>query len=129
MKKLTAHMMIVCSSVLIVASATGQTPSSVATDNARSNKTDASNATATADAQTNKSADIELTKRIRQSLMSDGKLSTYARNIKIVTINGRVTLNGVVRSEDESSAIQSRAADIAGASSVTSLLKVAPKSQ
>ena len=99
---------------------------SVPPDNTKSNKVDASNATATADEQANNAADLDLTKRIRQSVMADKSLSTYARNIKIVTVNGSVTLNGVVRSEDEKSAIETKAANIAGKNKVTSVLKIAP---
>jgi osmotically-inducible protein OsmY len=99
---------------------------SVPPDNAKSNKVDASNTKATADAQTNKAADLDLTKRIRQSVMADKSLSTYAHNIKIVTVNGSVTLNGVVRSEDEKGVIEEKAANIAGKNKVTSKLKIAP---
>src|ERR1700730_8163995 len=98
----------------------------VSPDNAKSNKVDASNATATADAQTNSAADLDLTKRIRRSVMADKSLSTYAHNIKIVTVNGSVTLNGVVRSEDEKGAVEMKATNIAGKNNVTNYLKVAP---
>ena len=99
---------------------------SVTPDNAKSNKVDASNATATADSQSNNAADLSLTKRIRKSVVADKSLSTYAHNIKIVTVNGSVTLNGVVRSEDEKRAIEAKAANIAGKNKVTSELKIAP---
>jgi hyperosmotically inducible periplasmic protein len=86
-----------------------------------------SNATGNADtAQTNNAADIDLTKRIRQSVIADKSLSTYAHNIKIVTVKGNVTLNGVVRSEEEKGAIEMKAATIAGKDKVTNDLKVAP---
>jgi hyperosmotically inducible periplasmic protein len=100
-----------------------QTPTP-APDNAKSNRADTSNATATADTQSNKATDLDLTKRIRQSVVADKSLSTYAHNVKIVTSNGRVTLNGVVRSEEEKSAIEMKAADIAGKDKVTNALKV-----
>jgi hyperosmotically inducible periplasmic protein len=99
---------------------------SVALDNAKSNQVDASNKTATADGQANNAADLDLTRRIRQSVMADKSLSTYARNVKIVTINGHVTLNGVVRSEEEKGTVESKAANIAGGDKVTDDLKVAP---
>jgi hyperosmotically inducible protein len=101
-----------------------QTPTTPAPDNAKTNRVDASNATATADTQSNSATDIDLTKRIRQSVMADKSLSTYAHNIKIVSNGGRVTLNGVVRSEAEKSAVEMKAADIAGKERVTSDLKV-----
>ena len=95
-------------------------------DNTKSNQADPSNSAATADAQTNKSNDIDLTKRIRKSVMADKGLSTYAHNIKIVSVDGRVTLNGVVRSEQEKRALEMKAAAIAGKDNVTNDLKVAP---
>jgi osmotically-inducible protein OsmY len=97
-----------------------------APDNTKSNKVDDSNSAATADAQTNKSSDIDLTKRIRKSVLADKALSTYAHNVKIVAINGKVTLNGVVRSEQEKSAIEMKAAAIAGEDNVNTELKIAP---
>lgn len=103
-----------------------QTPTSVAPDNSKTNKVDASNAAAPADSQSNASADIDLTKRIRQGVMADKSLSTYAHNVKIVTSADRVTLNGVVRSDAEKNAIEMKAAEIAGHDKVTNDLKVAP---
>jgi len=99
---------------------------SVAPDNAKSNKVDPSNMSATADSQANNSADIDLTKRIRKSVMDDKTLSTYAHNVKIVTVNGSVTLNGVVRSDQEKNAVEMKAAAVAGKANVTDDLKVAP---
>jgi hyperosmotically inducible periplasmic protein len=117
------------SSVVAPPHSFAQTASTVASDNAKSNKVDASNAAASADAQSNSAADLDMTKRIRQSLMADKSLSTYAHNIKIVTVNGRVTLNGVVRSQDEKGVVEMKAANIAGENKLTSDLKVAPSSQ
>jgi hyperosmotically inducible protein len=114
------------SSMLAAPYVLAQTPSTVAPDNAKSNKVDESNAAATADAQTNNPTDLDLTKRIRQSIMADKSLSTYAHNIKIVTVNGSVTLNGVVRSDNEKGAVEMKAANIAGKDKVTNDLKIAP---
>ena len=97
-----------------------------APDNTKSNKVDHSNSAATADAQTNKSSDIDLTKRIRKSILADKALSTYAHNVKIIAANGRVTLNGVVRSEQEKSAIEMKAAAVAGENNVINDIKIAP---
>jgi hyperosmotically inducible protein len=118
-------LVILLSTMLAAPYVIAQTTSAVAPDNAKSNKVDSSNAM-TADTQTNNAADLDLTKRIRQSVMADKSLSTYAHNVKIVTVNGSVTLNGVVRSADEKSSIESKAANIAGMNKVTNDLKVAP---
>lgn len=61
--------------------------------------------------------------------MKDKSLSAYAHNIKIVTQDGKVTLNGPVRSEEEKASIESKAVAIAGANNVTNQLDVAPPKQ
>ena len=68
----------------------------------------------TADQQSEATSDRMLTKKIRQSLVADKSLSTYGHNVKIITKGGMVTLKGPVRSEDEKSAIASKAAEVAG---------------
>ena len=99
----------------------------VAPDNTKSNKQDASNRSQTADRQTNNATDLELAKRIRKEVMADKTLSTYAHNVKIVAVDGTVTLNGVVRSADEKARIGETSASVAGAEHVVNDLKVASK--
>jgi hyperosmotically inducible protein len=99
---------------------------SAAPDNTKSNK-QASNRSQTADRQTNNATDLELAKRIRTEVMADKTLSTYAHNVKIVAVDGTVTLNGVVRSADEKARIGETSASVAGAEHVVNDLKVAPK--
>jgi hyperosmotically inducible protein len=94
-----------------------------AADNTKTNKDKSS---PTADQQKMNPADRELTKKIRASINSDKTLSTYAHNVKIISQDGKVTLRGPVRSEDEKAAIESKAAAIAGPNSVTNMLDVAP---
>jgi osmotically-inducible protein OsmY len=60
--------------------------------------------------------------------MADKSLSTYAHNVKVVTVNGQVTLNGVVRSEQEKATVEAKAASVAGQSRVVNDIKVSPKS-
>jgi hyperosmotically inducible protein len=81
------------------------TPDNSATNKAHSN---------TAEQQSEGTSDRMLTKKIRQSLVADKSLSTYAHNVKIITKDGMVTLKGPVHSEDEKSAIASKAAEVAG---------------
>jgi osmotically-inducible protein OsmY len=71
-------------------------------------------------------ADRDITKQIRSSIYKDKSLSTYAHNIKIITQDGKVTLKGPVRSEDEKAGIEAKAAAVVGAENVTNHLKVAP---
>jgi hyperosmotically inducible protein len=100
-----------------------------APDNTKTNQGDASKNAKTADQQKMNPADRETTKKIRSALMDDKSLSTYAHNIKIITTDGMVTLKGPVRSEDEKSAIEAKARQIAGDSNVTDNLTVAPPKQ
>ena len=99
--------------------------SAVPADNSGSNK-DASNRTRTADDQKENATDRALTQDIRKGVMADKSLSTYAHNVKIVAVNGTVTLNGVVRSDEEKNAVQQIAAKVAGNDRVVNELKVAP---
>jgi hyperosmotically inducible periplasmic protein len=118
---------VVLASVLVAGASMAQSTPAVPADNSKSNQIDSTNRSTTADSQSNKTADLNITQQIRKSLMADKTLSVYAHNIKIVTVNGNVTLNGVVRSADEKASIESRAQLAAGSnSSVTSDLKVAP---
>lgn len=52
-----------------------------------------------------------MTANARKAIMADKDLSTYAHNVKVVTVNGAVTLKGPVKSEEEK---QKVAADISG---------------
>ncbi len=101
------------------------TTTPVSPDNTRSNKQDPSNTSQTADAQPNNAADMEVTQRIRRSVTADKNLSTYGHNVKIVTSNGKVTLNGVVRSDIEKAEIGAKAASVVGKDHVANELKVA----
>jgi len=80
----------------------------------------------TADQAKNDKSDDELTKEIRQAIVKDKSLSTYAHNIKIVANQGKVTLRGPVRSEEEKKSIEDKATQIAGSGNVTNELSVSP---
>jgi len=100
-----------------------QDPQQPAPDNTKRNKdqTDPS-----ADQQKMNPADRAITQKIRKAIHEDKSLSTYAHNIKIITQDGKVTLRGPVRSEDEKSNLQAKAAEIAGQDNVSNQLEVAP---
>ncbi len=100
--------------------------SAPAADNTTVNQRDRNTAQPTADQQTNNQSDREITRKIRQGIVKDKSLSTYAHNIKIITQNGMVTLKGPVRSEEEKKAIEAKATEIAGDNNVTSNLDVKP---
>src|SRR5689334_537159 len=75
-----------------------------AKDNTEINKRDRAKGAVTADQQKDNRSDVQITADIRKAVMDDKDLSTYAHNIKIVTRNGKVTLKGPVRSEEEKKA-------------------------
>ncbi len=94
---------------------------------ARAQDSDRSVNEPTADQQKENQSDREITQQIRQSIVKDKSLSTYAHNIKIVTQNGQVTLKGAVRSEDEKRAIEAKAAEVAGQDKVSSEVNIKPQ--
>jgi osmotically-inducible protein OsmY len=100
--------------------------SGTAADNTRTNQHESSNSTGNADDQKQNASDVKLTAEIRKSVVGDKSLSTYAHNVKIVAVNGSVTLNGVVRSEEEKRTIEMKAAQVAGKDHVVNDLKVQP---
>lgn len=102
--------------------ALGNAPQGPSGDNTKENK-DASPA---ADQQKNNSADVDTAKKIRASIIADKSLSTYAHNVKVIVQDGKVTLKGPVRSEEEKAGIASKAEAIAGAGNVDNQLEVAP---
>jgi hyperosmotically inducible protein len=97
-----------------------------APDNSKTNQGDASKGATTADQQKMNSSDQNISKNIRSSIMQDKTLSTYAHNMKIVTQDGKVTLKGPVRSEDEKANIEAKATAVAGAGNVDDQLTIAP---
>ena len=95
-------------------------------DNTKANQRDRSKAEPTADQGKNNTTDRDLMKKIRKSLMDDKSLSTYAHNVKVIAQDGKVTLKGPVRSEDEKRAVEQKASEVAGAGNVTDELTVKP---
>ena len=109
-----------------LANAQAPTPAP-APDNTKVNTRDAKASEPTADQQHNDKADLDITQQIRKSITSDKSLSTYARNVKVISQDGKVTLKGPVRSSAEKASIEAKAAEIVGQGNVTSELAVARK--
>ena len=87
-------------------------PSQTAPDNSARNKDH--NSTPTADQQSANKSDTDITRDIRQAIVADKSLSTYAHNVKIITQNGAVTLKGPVNSDEEKQTVASKAAQVVG---------------
>ncbi len=95
-------------------------------DNTKVNQADRAKGAVTADQQKENATDRDLAKRIRQSVVADKSLSTYAHNVKIVAQGGQVTIKGPVRSEAEKTAIETKATEIAGPGKVSNEITIAP---
>jgi osmotically-inducible protein OsmY len=91
-------------------------------DNTKVNK----NETPTADQAKNNASDRDVMQKIRQAVVGDKSLSTYAHNVKIIAKNGKVTLKGPVRSEEEKKSVVAKAEEVAGAGNVVDELTVKP---
>ena len=94
------------------------------TDNTAINERDRSRETQTSGDQSNSSADLKITQAIRQALMKDGELSMTAKNIKIITDNGEVTLRGPVKNAQEKAKIDQLARSAAGGAKIVDQLDV-----
>ena len=93
-------------------------------DNTAINERDRSGETKTSGDQSNGSADLKTTQAIRQALMKDGELSMTAKNIKVITANGHVTLRGPVKTAQEKAKIDQLAKSAAGGSQIENQLDV-----
>jgi osmotically-inducible protein OsmY len=93
-------------------------------DNTKTNQRDRQQGAVTADQQKENAGDRALAQKIRQAIMADKSLSTYAHNVKVVAKNDTVTLKGPVRSEDEKAKVESIASQVAGSAKVTNEITV-----
>jgi hyperosmotically inducible protein len=99
--------------------------SAVEPDNSGRNVRDRSGDTKTATDQSENEADRTISQNIRKVITADDSLSTDAKNVKIITNDGAVTLRGPVKSEKEKADIEAKAKQIAGVKSVDNQLEVA----
>ena len=115
--------LVFCASLMAVPMPGSQDPQQTPPDNTKQNK-DQTNPTA--DQQKMNPADRAITQKIRKAIHEDSTLSTYGHNIKIISQDGKVTLRGPVRSEEEKSNIEAKAVAVAGQGNVSDQLEIAP---
>ena len=72
--------------------------------------------------QNENKTDINITADIRKRVVAE-KLSVEAQNVKIITQNGKVTLRGPVKTEDEKQQIEQIAVAVAGVGNVDNQLE------
>jgi len=124
MKRLTLSLL---SLVALALSATAQestTNSKTAADNTGRNERDRSGESKTSGDQSESSEDIKTTAAIRRAVVGDGSLSMTAKNVKIITANGIVTLRGPVNSAAEKTKIAELAKKNAGKAKIENQLDV-----
>lgn len=92
-------------------------------DNTGINARDRDLNTITPTNQSETEADRVLTQRIRAAIIEDKNLSTDAQNIKIITINGVVTLRGPVLNEAEKANIARKLTSLIGVQRVDNQLE------
>src|ERR687892_170282 len=84
-------------------------PAQTAPDNTGRNVRDRGGVTLTPGDQSESEADRTLTQQIRKAVVADDSLSTTAKNIKIITVDGVVTLRGPVNTPQEKQLIEAKA--------------------
>lgn len=98
-----------------------------AADNSAVNKRDTGPGVVTPIDQNENSADIKITSDIRKRVLEEPDLSINARNCKIITADGKVTLRGPVESQAEKDTIARIAMILAGDGNVDNQLEVQDK--
>ncbi|HBA84398.1 MAG TPA: hypothetical protein DCZ95_09925 [Verrucomicrobia bacterium] len=125
------HFIIVIIAVLTLP-ALAQDPSDSRTnapeDNTERNVRDRNDQTLTPLDQSNRQADVDITAQIRKGIMDEPDLSMNARNVKIITQDGWVTLRGPVETQKEKDLIGEIANRIARPEQVNNQLEVKGRS-
>ena len=94
-------------------------------DNSGRNVRDADATTKTPGDQSESEPDRTITQNVRQAVTTDDSISTNGKNVKIITVDGTVTLRGPVKSEQEKTNIAAKAQQIAGVKKVDNQLEIA----
>jgi hyperosmotically inducible protein len=118
MKQITLSLLCVC---VFTLSALARDP---AADNTSKNQRDRSGETTTSGNQSNSPEDVKITAAIRRAIVKDHSLSATAKNVKIITSGGVVTLRGPVQNEAEKTKIAELAQSAADKAKIDNQLKV-----
>ena len=98
-----------------------------APDNTAVNKRDRDASAKTPIDQKENQRDVSITADIRKQILAKKEMSVDARNVKIITADGKVTLRGPVASQEERDAIDEIARSVAGKDNVDNQIEVAAK--
>jgi osmotically-inducible protein OsmY len=99
-------------------------PANMVPDNTDVNVRDRRGETFTPGDQSENVVDRSLPQRIRRAIMADESLSTTAKNVKIMMLNGLVTLRGPVHNLQEKGSIEATAQHLAGTTKVDNQLEI-----
>ncbi len=100
-------------------------PSDTPADNTKVNERDRDMKTLTPGDQAENDVDRTITQKVRQAVVNDKDMSMNAKNIKIITNNGAVTLRGPVKTENEKSTIATLVKNVDGVRVVDNQLEIA----
>lgn len=107
------------------ASAKTENSDAYAADNTKRNERDRNSATLTPGDQGGSEADRTITQNIRQNVVKADALSMTGKNVKIITVNGVVTLRGPVNTAEEKAVIAGIAQGVAGVQRIDNQLEIA----
>lgn len=93
-------------------------------DNTARNVRDRDDRTLTPLDQGNNKSDVDITARIRKAIIAEKNMSTNAKNVKIITTQGQVTLRGPVETLEEKRLIGELANTVASVANVNNQLEV-----
>jgi len=93
-------------------------------DNTGRNVQDRDDQTLTPGDQGGSAADREVTANVRKAIVADDALSMNAHNVKVITLNGVVTLRGPVKNAAEKSSVAAKAQKVAGVKRVDNQLEI-----
>ena len=93
-------------------------------DNSAKNQRDRAGETKTSGDQSNSSEDTKVTADIRRAIVKDSSLTMAAKNVKVITAGGIVTLRGPVNSAEEKIKIEQLAAAAANGAKIDNQLEI-----
>jgi hyperosmotically inducible protein len=127
--KLTLPALLVIASAAACNSGHDATPSQTdqapAADNTAKNERDRHDMAPTPGDQNENESDRKITQLIRQEVVATDDFSTSAKNVKIITADGAVTLRGPVKSEKEKTDIGRIAQKVSGVKRLDNQLEIA----
>jgi hyperosmotically inducible periplasmic protein len=112
---------LLCISTLALSAVVAQ---EVKPDNSGKNERDRSGETKTSGDQSNSSADIKIAADVRNAIVKDSSLTMAAKNVKVITAGGIVTLRGPVNSAEEKTKIEQLAATAANGARIDNQLEI-----